>query len=155
MIINNWIPILSESVKSTDNALYDTDLDITIPLNDIAKIIIKEIDGKNTCGDIFEKTKDLFLIDNEIYFNDFKEFIQMINRKGIINLKYKSYSPFIEEIVNFFAQYSPKLSFRYDEKKNAGLLSVFFLMFNIVLKQVFVFWCIPTSYLLILFFISK
>ncbi|AOH57407.1 hypothetical protein ABE28_023960 (plasmid) [Peribacillus muralis] len=46
MNINNWIPKLSESVKGIDNALYDTDLDLTIPLNNIARIIIKEMDGK-------------------------------------------------------------------------------------------------------------
>ncbi|MGG4156817.1 hypothetical protein [Bacillus muralis] len=155
MNINNWIPKLSESVKGIDNALYDTDLDLTIPLNNIARIIIKEMDGKNTCGDIFEKTKDLFSIDNEIYFIDLKEFILMINSKGIINLRYKNYYPLIEEAINFIAQYHPKLRFRYEENKDAGFLRVFFLMFNIVMKQVFIFWFIPTIYLIVLFYLSQ
>lgn len=155
MNISNWVPVLSKSIKVKDNALYDIDLDLTIPLNSVAKVIVKEIDGKNTCGDIFEKTKNLFTIDNELYFDDLKTFILMINNKGIINLRYKNYNFFIEEVINFFAQYNPKLSFRYEVDKSAGFLSVFFLIFNVVLKQVFIFWLVPTIYIFYLFLVSQ
>lgn len=155
MNINNWIPILSNSVQVRECTIYDKDLDLNIPLNKVADMIVKEMDGKTTCGDIYEKTKNLFSIDNEIFYVDLKAFIFMINSKGIINLRYKNYYPIIENVINFFAQYKPKLRFRYEVDKDAGFLSLFFIIFHIVMKQVFIFWFIPAVCYIVLFFMSK
>lgn len=138
MNLTNWVPFFPDEVEFNKSYLIDKSLDMKISLNEVSKNILTLVDGKNTCGDIFEQLKTNYTVDEKTLFRDINELLLSMNSKGLLNLRYSHVSNIIGKIVSVMYLYHPKYHYRVDIDVDK-FHQIFHLVLKSVMKQLAIF----------------
>ncbi|MCD7036038.1 PqqD family protein [Metabacillus sp. GX 13764] len=133
------IPYFPEGVAVKGKFIHDEKISAKLPVNQTAKAILEEVDGKKNIDEIIEAVTKKFKVDKDRIFQDTAALFAGLNEKHFLNWKYASNSKVKEGLANFFAQYKRGYHERFPSE-GSSFPAIFLLMLSAVTKKIAIFW---------------
>ncbi|ENQ3105065.1 Coenzyme PQQ synthesis protein D (PqqD) [Bacillus sp. 491mf] len=135
------VPYFPSGVSIKNRSVYDATLDVSLPMNSTAKVMLTEIDGKQDMEKIINNLNTKFNIDENTLFHDVASLFGSLNQNYMLNWKYETGNKFKDALLHFFSQYK----IGYKERFNIGdfdFFSIFLKMLLVVIRKIVLFWTI-------------
>lgn len=135
------VPYFPPGVCIKSHSVYDATLDVSLPMNSTAKVMLTEVDGKQDMETIINNLNVKFKIDENILFHDVASLFGSLNQNYMLNWKYKTGNKFKDTLLHFFSQYKRGYRERFDIG-NFDFFSIFLKMLMVVIRKIVLFWAI-------------
>lgn len=137
--MSNLVPTLSSGVQLTEDALVDEHLDATVPLNPTAHVMVSQIDGEKGISQIVEEVAATFNVEEDVISNDIGGLFKDLQKNYMINWHYRTGSRLKDNILQLFAQYSPRYYERF-EMNETRFFDILLKIMQVVLRKIVLFW---------------
>ncbi|SFS95665.1 hypothetical protein [Marininema halotolerans] len=135
------VPVLPSGVHIHEDGLYDEHLDAVIPVNDVGKKMIEEVDGQRDMGTIVTRLDQTFSVGEERLSIDTGQLFNHLNQHYVLNYTYHGKNRGISLLLSFFMQYRKGYHERFNLSSN-HFFTLLRQMMGITLRKLFIFWAL-------------
>jgi len=133
------VPYFPEGVKVMENSIYDYDLDVYVPINETARIMLRQVDGVKSLDECIDHLQSQFQVERTRIANDFFMLLQSLNQKHLVNWRFESKSKLLSKCLPIIFQYQKKYAQRFTCHNNSFMM-MFIQLCWIVFKKIALFW---------------
>jgi Coenzyme PQQ synthesis protein D (PqqD) len=133
------VPYFPDGVKVTKKSIYDYDLDVHVPINETAYMMLRQVDGVKNLDEYIDHLQRQFQVERTRIANDSFMLLQSLNQKHLINWKYEAKSKLLSKCLPILFQYQRKYAHRFTCNYRSLAMN-FIQLCWIVFKKIALFW---------------